>query len=337
VLFAAVCFLMAIVVGCYALEAVVRIVSPPMPFDGVRDGVRYTWGHPVRLNRAAFREREFVVPKPEGMFRIVVLGDSLTWGAGLAEEERYSNRLEARLREAFPGRSIEALNFGLEGASTTVLRDWWRTISPDVEADLLIVGFCTNDPQPRGQDDCSERERFSWLLRSIESLKSIGLRNVADRGKTTAERMLSAFGLMPLWPEAMDRTYRKDSPEWASFEQALRDIRDIAAARGMPPPILALLNQGVSTTEPTDYRHPSGLLTYFLRWNEQVRATAGAIGLEVVSFEDLFAERLSGQVLAVNYYDGHPSAACNAIYAERLAELVEPIIRGELTASRPAK
>jgi lysophospholipase L1-like esterase len=320
--------------SCYGLEAYYRITLPPVPPNGLQDGVVYTWGQEVHLNRAAFREREFVMAKPPGVFRIVVLGDSLTWGAGLAEEDRYSNRLEARLRALFSGREIEVLNFGLQGASTTVLRDWWMTIKDDVGADLLIVGFCINDPQPRGQDYCPERERFGLILNSIDSMRSIGLRNVAERTKSLIEKGLNTMGHMPLWPEALDRTYQKDSGEWQNFEQALRDIYRTTRAMNLPPPILALLNQGVSTSEPTDYSHPHGLLKTYLRWYDQAREAGRGIGFTVVSFEDLFAERLANQVLAVNPYDGHPSAACNAIYAERLAEIVAPLVRQTLT-TRP--
>lgn len=334
-LFAVLCVGVFWAVSCYGLEVYYWAALPARPGNGFHDGEVYTWGHRVRFNRAGFREREFAMPKPPGVYRIVVLGDSLTWGAGLGEEERYSSQLEARLLAVLPGRSIEVLNFGFQGASTTLLRDWWRTISPDVEADLLIVGFCINDTQPLGQDYSPERERFKWWLDSIEDLKTIGLRNVADRAKSVAERMLIALGLMPAWPDALNRTYQKDSPEWRAFEQALHDIREITASRGLPPPILAVLNQGVSSTEPTDYSRPTGLLLVYLRWYDQAREAARAVGFNVVSFEDMLADRLSNQVLAVNYYDGHPNAACNAIYAERLAEVVVPIIRRAAATTTP--
>ena len=45
---------------------------------------RYTWGHRVSDNSLGFREREFALPKPPGVCRVMVLGDSFTWGAGLA-------------------------------------------------------------------------------------------------------------------------------------------------------------------------------------------------------------------------------------------------------------
>ncbi len=72
-----------------------------------RDGggyTRYTWGHVVVNNRHGFRERDFVVPKPQGVFRIMVLGDSLTWGQGLGVKERYTNLPEYSLRQSLPAK-----------------------------------------------------------------------------------------------------------------------------------------------------------------------------------------------------------------------------------------
>jgi len=42
--------------------------------------ILYTWGKPVVKNRFGFREREFAIPKPDNVFRIMVLGDSLNLG-----------------------------------------------------------------------------------------------------------------------------------------------------------------------------------------------------------------------------------------------------------------
>ena len=53
------------------------------PCNQYIDGVRYSWGQPIHRNRLGFRSRE-IGPKPPGAFRIMVLGDSMTWGAGIA-------------------------------------------------------------------------------------------------------------------------------------------------------------------------------------------------------------------------------------------------------------
>src|SRR5437867_523487 len=61
-----------------------------LPINGIVEGKRYTWGHLVENNKYGFREREVKTPKPSDVYRVMVLGDSLTWGAGLDVEERYT-------------------------------------------------------------------------------------------------------------------------------------------------------------------------------------------------------------------------------------------------------
>lgn len=64
------------------------------------DSVGKTYGHEVRANSWGFREREFVERDGEGSqtFRIMVLGDSITMGFAIAEEDRYTNILEVKHR-----------------------------------------------------------------------------------------------------------------------------------------------------------------------------------------------------------------------------------------------
>src|SRR5438445_807297 len=52
-------------------------------YDGVVRGARFT------TNSRGLRDREFAVPKPAGIFRIAVLGDSFTVGSGLVGDLRY--------------------------------------------------------------------------------------------------------------------------------------------------------------------------------------------------------------------------------------------------------
>jgi len=72
--------------------------------------------NPPRKNSLGFREREIVATKTPGKYRIAVIGDSYTYGQGIAEEQRYTNIVEAHLNSS--SRSYEVLNFGRPGAET---------------------------------------------------------------------------------------------------------------------------------------------------------------------------------------------------------------------------
>ncbi len=113
-----------------------------------------TWGHKVVKNSFGFRERE--LPPKSNAFRIMVVGDSLTWGAGISENDRYTRLLELHLATKFAKRRIEVFNFGHCGAPTTTERDTLLETIERVQPDLVVIGYCVNDPHPTGVDGDSD-------------------------------------------------------------------------------------------------------------------------------------------------------------------------------------
>ena len=63
----------------------------------------------ISLNHLGFRDRE-IGPKDPNRYRIAVIGDSFTFGNGVAEPDRFSNLLQG-----FLGPQYEVLNFGHPG------------------------------------------------------------------------------------------------------------------------------------------------------------------------------------------------------------------------------
>lgn len=98
--------------------------------------------HPVSINSHGLRDREVGPPEP-GTFRILVLGDSVTFGHGVAIDDTYVRQLEKRLAGREP--RIEILNAGIPGWSTHQQRIFYRDHTADLAPDLVLVGFVLND------------------------------------------------------------------------------------------------------------------------------------------------------------------------------------------------
>jgi len=83
--------------------------------------------------------------KAAGTYRILCLGDSTTFGHGIAESESFSRVLESRLRRAYPGKSCEVINGGIPGYSTfqglNLLKEKGLGLAPD----LVIVSYFYSD------------------------------------------------------------------------------------------------------------------------------------------------------------------------------------------------
>ena len=95
------------------------------------------------INTSGFREREFSRNKPIGIYRIAVIGDSFTYGQGIAEEMRFTNLLEQRLNDRT--RRYEVLNFGRPGAETVDHLEILDTYVLDLSPDFVILQWFVND------------------------------------------------------------------------------------------------------------------------------------------------------------------------------------------------
>ncbi|MBN1871263.1 MAG: SGNH/GDSL hydrolase family protein [Candidatus Omnitrophica bacterium] len=291
------------------------------------DTLTVTFGHKVKNNRFGYRERDFSYQfLKQQDFIVVVLGDSLTWGVGLSESQRYSNLLERYLKSEYPDKKIAVLNYAIDSGATTEERDILRLIYKEIKPNLIIVGFCLNDPQEKPQNYSVEREyyfsKIEPLLSFFNKKRMNGTTRLISR---VYENILTSTKKIPTWLDALDRVYRKDSLAWHRFETALRDINSMAKEVSSNPPIFISLNQGVSNSMPTDYAKPDGILeNYFMRWYHQAESTARNQGFIAINCEEEFSVKLRKHVMAViPGGDGHPSAEMNEIYAQKLLSVIQ--------------
>jgi len=103
-------------------------------------------GVPAHTNSLGFRDtREYSLARQPGTFRILVLGDSVTFGHGALYETSYPYLLEARLREWRPDVKWEVWNLGVPGYNTAQESAYLHQVGERYAPDLVIVGFFTND------------------------------------------------------------------------------------------------------------------------------------------------------------------------------------------------
>ncbi len=150
---------LACVVGAVAVEAWVRVSWDPargQPGFMVADPVRLEklaasydgWfaGVPARTNALGFRDnREYSLDKPPGTFRIIILGDSVTFGHGSVYEHTYPRLLEDRLTAWKPQVNWQVWNLGVPGYNTSQELAYLREVGQAYRPDLVIVGFYGND------------------------------------------------------------------------------------------------------------------------------------------------------------------------------------------------
>ncbi len=107
-----------------------------------REGEAY-----IRINSDGLRDREHSITKPQNVIRIALLGDSYPEAFSVAEEEAFWSVMGRKLQEcnAFPGKQVEVLNFGVSGYGTgqeliTLREQVWK-YSPNI----VMLAVTTNN------------------------------------------------------------------------------------------------------------------------------------------------------------------------------------------------
>jgi len=117
------------------------------------------------INSLGFRDEEFPEEKPEGVFRILVLGDSMTFGPAMNLEQTYPKVLEELLNESVAAElRFQVINAGVSGYNPYQELATWRGAGVALDPDLVIVGFCVNDvDDPRRHVDAHTLDTLGGL------------------------------------------------------------------------------------------------------------------------------------------------------------------------------
>lgn len=101
----------------------------------------------VKINSLGFREDEIPSTKPAGEMRILCLGDSVTFGYWVNQNEPWPKVLETMYREH--GVQATVINAGVPGYSTFQSLEQWRLKGKALNPDIVILGYCLNDATER--------------------------------------------------------------------------------------------------------------------------------------------------------------------------------------------
>jgi lysophospholipase L1-like esterase len=107
----------------------------------------YTYTHEVRLNALGLRGPE-LGPKEPGERRVLFLGDSLTYGQGVAEEDTVPSALERELA-ARTGTKWTVVNAGHRAYDTVQELALLEELGEAIQPDVVLLGWYWNDVNER--------------------------------------------------------------------------------------------------------------------------------------------------------------------------------------------
>ncbi len=265
--------------------------------------IAYRWHdalHVMDINR--FR-RTSALPSPTAeRFRIVVVGDSLTYGAGVAADDAYAALLEAHLSDTY---AVETINLGVNGHQSEDILNVVREFVPQLQPDLVIYGVCLNDFLPSGVDQY-QSDAFSVPL--PDWLKGYFVRHsrLAALVESRYDVLLISLGLRRGFIE--DLLSRGFEANRERFGADVRGMVGVLEAQGIPG-IAMVLHQNPAAEGPS--RQTADIAESLLE----------EAGFRVVGSQRYF-EHFDGQALRVSAWEGHPNEIAHAVFASLLAEPV---------------
>lgn len=285
------------------------------------------------ISSQGFRDREFVQPKPEGLLRIALIGDSVTYGTGVDPADTLPKQLERVLRERFPERELEVMNCGVFAHNTTQQLAWYRFNIAKFEPDIVLV--CTTIPDASGENIPprpveEETSEARWVRRlgltsgvwaaddmdgaTVALKTTMFLRRNSKLADFVAHQLYN--GLMG---QAHTQSYRLDwaagSPGYESVKKAYslfaNDARQ-AGARflGAMYPTLVQLDEYPYATE-----------------HAALGTIAEELGVPFLDLAPAFAEE-DARALQVHPHDHHPNPRAHGIAAEALADFIVAQLQG---------
>lgn len=265
--------------------------------------VAYRWhGHLHVHDSHGFRTTAPVV-RLEGPPRVVALGDSLTYGYGVAAEEAWPARLEALL--AARGAPARVYNLGVSGyQSEDIARlagEWLPRLAPAV----VVYGVCLNDllESGVGEQDAATAWAPVHPVLAAPIAERTRLGGVVARG---FDQLLLRAGLRN---DFYDDVLARIDVRLPRFERDVRRLVAACEAAGAGRLVVLVLDQYPSQAKATS----------LVRRAEEAAAAAGADVIPTAAWRREHAAK-APLGYAVSPWEGHPNAACQAMFAALIAE-----------------
>lgn len=314
---------LAILVGEFLLSKSNLIDNPPGQFHRSitrafehKPGFtgRDQFGHPIKINSFGMRDREFTPAKPAGVYRVLVLGDSVAFGWAVRSEDTFSKQLERSLNLKKPaGYQFEVLNTGTRGYNTYQELRLLEEVGLQFSPDLVVLVYVNNDAEPIEKQAGLIDPRHAWLVRAKDFVKEHSYLYAFFRKNFEVARH-------QVTPQKFSERYvdqfLKDNPGWQASYGALRELKALSDSKGFHL-LLAVCPQFENLLPGQSYPKP------YQRIHEQVLTAADELHIDTL---DLLAE-LRGQdpekLKATTNDSYHPSPYGHQLIAEAIQRYLE--------------
>jgi lysophospholipase L1-like esterase len=274
----------------------------------------YRWHGALHIfDRNGMRRMTPFPPKLEDRCRILVVGDSLTYGTGIDEAQTYAATAERLLEQHY---RVEFLNLGVGGANSEDVLDSIRRFMPELHPDLVVYGVCHNDFLPSGVGMLTAEHAYAFPL--LKSLKHALMRHSRIM-RLTSDAYHTALLRLGLRADFYDQILANFRDYQGRFARDVKLMNDEVVAQGLPPITAIVLDQFPA---PRSRGH---------RITEVAESALQSARMRVIA-TDSYYRHFAGANFWISKWEGHPNEIAHAIWATMICAELEG--RSELARFR---
>jgi len=279
--------------------------------------------HPGASNSLGYRDVEHRTAKAPGTRRVVVLGDSFTWGVKVDYDDAWPQRL-GRMLTLRRGEAWEVVSLARPGMNTVEEAEQLATEGLAYDPDVVVLGYCLNDSE--GEDAAEVRRARDWeewtrdrARRDKRVLNHSALyRLAADRLRAWRENRLRI--------RAYRSQYAADYRGWIAGKAALGRMAGLCRERRTPLVVMVFPLFG----NPLGDRYPFTAVHATIV--QAIAATDWARPLDLLpAFRDLEWHYL----VVDGANDEHPNEIAHRIAAQTLASALTDVLPPSATPGDP--
>jgi lysophospholipase L1-like esterase len=308
---------LGVCIGLLLAEAISRVIYVRPWYEQLLDEQKASFqGAAVHTNVLGLRGRSYLYAKSSNTRRVLILGDSFTFGQGVADDSAvFPALLERELAAelAARGQAIEVLNGGIPGSQTSHWVDLLAGVKGEFQPDvILIVFFLRDGTRTTSMTDFFGPIRDRIVTRNRSSALYQGsylyrlMRDMMDRSTIAAS-----------YTKALNDGYfgtGAQTGEWRIAQQNILRIAAVGRESGARVglvifPVLAELNK--------DYP--------FQAICDELMAFGRTNGIETLDLLPAFIGK-NGPELWVSAQDQHPNAVAHRIAADAMRPFLGELI-----------
>lgn len=288
----------------------------------------FTHSFSVSTNSHGFRDREVSLQPSPGIKRVLCLGDSLTFGDGVAVGDTYPKQLEVLLNSV-GARRYEVINAGVPSYDTWQEGTFFKTRGIEFKPEIVVLGFYSNDVVPRPP-------AVQTLLTGGGTLRRQGLDGFVP---DVVVHLLKRSRLVLFLKDRLGKlgSALHPSSEFLHQQSLLEGIPNDFVEQGWQE-VEASLMVMAELQKPHKFKflivmfpmaeqlmreHPNA------QYQVRLKAIAEKYHIPIIDLQPSFSREFRGFESLFIEWDGHPNPQAHRLAAEELARVLGPMIQSE--------